>query len=62
MIAICMCGHLMVFGDDLLLREPTSAEIIDMAGDPTMLQAQRMLLKYRKWKKRVTRKRKRRSQ
>lgn len=41
-VAMCLyCGHLMAFGDDLKLREPNSAEIHDIAGDPRILAAMR---------------------
>jgi hypothetical protein len=41
-ITICLaCGHLMVFGDDLLLRDPTPEEIVQVAGDRRILAIQR---------------------
>ena len=40
---ICLtCGHLMVFGDDMALRDPTRDEMREMAGDPTILRYQRV--------------------
>jgi hypothetical protein len=43
-VTVCFyCGHIMVFGDDLLMRNPTDAEIHDIAGDPRVLAAQRAL-------------------
>jgi hypothetical protein len=40
-VSLCIyCGHLMVLGDNHRLREPTTAEMHDMAGDPRILQAQ----------------------
>ena len=39
---ICLlCGHLMVFNEVLELRDPTTDEIIEMAGDDRILQVQR---------------------
>jgi hypothetical protein len=58
-IALCFCGHVLVFGDDLVLREPNDQEIIDLAGDPALLQAQRMLSDYRDWQKQQRKRRKR---
>jgi hypothetical protein len=41
-ISICVyCGHLMAFGDDLRLRPLTDAEMIGIAGDPSVLAVQR---------------------
>jgi hypothetical protein len=38
---ICIiCGHLMVFGNDLTLRELTDEEIKKFAGDPRIVRAQ----------------------
>jgi hypothetical protein len=40
-VTICLaCGHLMIFGDDLILRDPTPAEIVDVAGDRRLLAIQ----------------------
>lgn len=37
---ICIkCGHLMVFGDGLKLRNPTEEELRDIAGDPRIVRA-----------------------
>jgi DNA-directed RNA polymerase subunit RPC12/RpoP len=37
-VAMCLyCGHVMIYGDDLALREPTDAEMIDIAGDPELV-------------------------
>jgi len=38
---VCLCGHLMVFDDDMRLRAPTDAEIKDLAGDPEYLLTQK---------------------
>jgi hypothetical protein len=41
-ITICLyCGHVMVFADDLTLRNPTVIEQIKIAGDPRILAIQR---------------------
>lgn len=40
-ISICFyCGHVMAFADDLSLRDLTSEEMIEVAGDPDLLAAQ----------------------
>lgn len=39
-ITICMCGHIMAYGDDLAMRALTDAEMHAVAGDPDILQAQ----------------------
>jgi hypothetical protein len=41
-ITVCIyCGHLQAYDDDLMLRELTSDEQIDIAGDPRILAIQR---------------------
>src|SRR5438477_16594 len=43
-ITICgYCRHLMLFADDLTVRELTDAEAVEVAGDETMLAAQNAL-------------------
>ena len=38
---ICLaCGHLMAFDDELILRELTDAETVDVAGDPRIIAVQ----------------------
>lgn len=38
---VCIeCGHLMIFGDGLILRNPTDAEMIEIAGDERLLAIQ----------------------
>jgi hypothetical protein len=38
---VCVyCGHLLVFDDDLRVRNPTDVEIIALGGDPQVLEAQ----------------------
>ena len=45
--SICLnCGHLSVFAADLTLRPPTDAELIEVAGDPTLLRLQRIRAAY----------------
>jgi hypothetical protein len=37
-VAMCVyCGHVMIYGDDLALRPPTDAEMIEIAGDPELV-------------------------
>lgn len=39
---VCIyCGHLMMFADDMRLRDPTDAEMIDIAGDERLIAIQR---------------------
>jgi hypothetical protein len=49
-ITICAfgCGHIMAFADDLSLRELTDNEIIDVAGDPRLVQLQKICGRIRK--------------
>jgi hypothetical protein len=45
-VLICgSCGHLMMFGDDGMPRELNDAEMIDVAGDPTLLRMQELRAK-----------------
>jgi Zn ribbon nucleic-acid-binding protein len=40
---ICLkCGHLMIFADDLRVRELTTAQIVQVAGDKRVLLLQRV--------------------
>jgi endogenous inhibitor of DNA gyrase (YacG/DUF329 family) len=40
--SICIeCGHLMTWGENMELRDPTTDEIIEFAGDPRIIVAQR---------------------
>lgn len=39
-VTLCIaCGHLMVFGKDLKLREPNALELIAIAGDRRIVRA-----------------------
>lgn len=58
-VSVCFCGHVMIFGEDLKLREPNDREIYDIAGDPALLQAQRMIAEFREWQKHQRRERRR---
>ena len=41
-VTVCFyCGHIMVFNNDLTLRNPTNAEIRHIAGDRRILAVQR---------------------
>lgn len=41
-ITVCFyCGEIMVFAEDLHLRKPTDAEIIEIAGNPMILAIQK---------------------
>jgi hypothetical protein len=38
---ICIsCGHIMVFADDMSLRDPSNEEMIEIAADPRILAVQ----------------------
>jgi hypothetical protein len=42
--SICLyCRHLMVYGDDLRVRNLTDEEVIEVAGDPDLVLAMKML-------------------
>jgi hypothetical protein len=42
--SICYnCGHIMTFAADLTLRNPTDAEMIEIAGDKRLLLAQQAI-------------------
>jgi hypothetical protein len=44
---VCLeCGHLMVFADDLTVRELTEGEMHDIAGSPDLILIQRLREKY----------------
>lgn len=41
--ALCAyCGHIAIFADDLTLRNPTDAEMIEIAGDPRLIAYQKL--------------------
>ena len=41
---VCIeCGHVMVFGDDMKMREPTGAEVVELAGNEQLLTTMRVL-------------------
>jgi len=43
-VSICMyCHHLMIYGDDMILRNPTNEEMMELAGDEELLQAMKLL-------------------
>ncbi len=49
---ICIeCGHLMIIADDLSLRDPNDAEIIELAGDERVLAQQAALALAKKVRK-----------
>ncbi len=50
-VAICLyCRHLMVYGEDLKMRNLTDEEVIEVAGDPEIVLAMKMLGEYENWK------------
>ncbi len=41
-VSVCLhCGHLGVWDDDLGLREPTDAELVEIAGNVVLAHAQK---------------------
>lgn len=39
---VCIgCGHLMVFGEGMILRDPFDDELVELAGDPRVLAIQK---------------------
>lgn len=42
-IAICICGHIMSYDENLKFRQLTDQEIIDVAGDPEIIKIQNAL-------------------
>jgi len=51
-MTVCVdCGHVMIYADDLSVRAPTDAEMVDIAGDPVLLETQRRLAAFRDWEK-----------
>lgn len=52
-VTACLdCHHVMVFGDDMVLRDLTDAESAEIAGDPDLLQVQSFLEFFAKCKAR----------
>jgi len=49
--SICVyCGHLMVFGDNLILRNPLPIELNAIAGERVLLKAQEIAAAFREGK------------
>jgi hypothetical protein len=47
---ICLyCGHLMVFAEDMSLRALTDAEMVELAGDPQVLEVMRFIEAYKRY-------------
>ena len=43
-ISVCLhCHGLLVYGDDMSLREPTDDEIVELAGDPELVWAMTLI-------------------
>ena len=50
-LSLCIyCGHLQAYGDDMKFRQLTGAEIVEIAGAPELLMAQRFAAGFRKWR------------
>ena len=50
-ISICIyCSYIMVYADDLALRELTDKEMIEIAGEPELLKAVAITKAFREWK------------
>jgi hypothetical protein len=47
--SMCLyCRHLMIFGDNMVLREPTREEAIEIASAPDIFELQKFSLQYNK--------------
>jgi hypothetical protein len=50
-IAICFyCRHIAIYDDALQIRDPTDAEVVEIAGDPEIIFAMKMFQEYDRWK------------
>jgi hypothetical protein len=50
-IGICFhCRHLMAYADDLTLRELTGEEVVEIAGNPVLLRAMKIIGGFHKWR------------
>ena len=48
-LAICLhCAHVMVYAQDLTVRAPTDAEMVEIAGNPDMVRAVNMIVAFNK--------------
>lgn len=55
-ISICLyCRHIMVYGEDLVPRELTDEEIVEIAGDRELVLLVTELKRFEEWKKRQER-------
>ena len=46
-MTVCLyCHHVMVYESELTLRNPTDAEVVEIAGDPSLLIVMQALEKY----------------
>lgn len=46
---VCLyCSHLMIYGENMILRNLTDSEMVEIAGDPGLLEAQRFVAEYRR--------------
>lgn len=49
-VTVCFgCHHVMIYGDGLILRAPTDEEIVEMAGDPSLINVMKALGVYKKF-------------
>jgi DNA-directed RNA polymerase subunit N (RpoN/RPB10) len=47
-ITICFsCGHVMAFDDNLMFRELTDEEVIEVAGDPRLVEFSKLRARYK---------------
>jgi hypothetical protein len=48
-LAICLhCAHVMVYAQNLTVRAPTDAELVEIAGNPNMVRAVNMIVAFNK--------------
>lgn len=52
-VGICLdCRHIQIYGEGMQFRELTDEEVVELAGDPEILLAMKVLGGYDKWRKR----------
>ena len=57
-VTVCLyCRHVMIYNADLSLRNPTDAEVVEIAGDPRLVATINLLGAYQKEKELETRRR-----
>jgi hypothetical protein len=48
---VCIeCGHVMVFGENMRLRDPTPQEETGLVGDPVLIKTGTLVAAFRRWR------------